>query len=162
MMQSNKLPVASREMSACLAAAGREQVLSTAALLTQGMTVLPLLPAESGLALLQWTDAVLHQPFFLGEVPMARAALALINPLGERAEGAAVLMADDTELAEALARLDAISARRWPGAEQVDALAQSGALARARLRTERQAMLRRTRVDFALLTQADDDGEDVA
>ena len=157
MNSRTQLPIAKGELSACMVAAGREQVLSTAAELTRGLTVLPLLPAESGLALLQWTDAVMRQPFFLGEVPMARAALALINPLGERAEGAAVVMADDTELAVALASLDAISAQRWPGSEQVDALAQSGAQVRVRLRAERQAMLLRTRVDFALLTQADSD-----
>lgn len=152
-------PIERRHLVACLVAAGREPVLSTAAQLTEGLTVTPLQPAESGLALMQWRDAVQHQPFFLGEVPMARAAVALVNHLGERAEGGAVVMADDAELAQALAVLDAVFAQRWPGAEAVDALAQRGTQARDRIRAVRQAGLKRTRVDFALLAEADDESE---
>jgi alpha-D-ribose 1-methylphosphonate 5-triphosphate synthase subunit PhnG len=148
-----------RHLVACLVAAGREPVLSTATQVTEGLTVTPLQPAESGLALMQWRDAVQHQPFFLGEVPMARAAVALVNHRGERAEGGAVVMADDAELAQALAALDAVFAQRWPGAGAVDALAQRGAQARDRVRAVRQAGLKRTRVDFALLAEADDESE---
>ncbi|MBA4175399.1 MAG: phosphonate C-P lyase system protein PhnG [Leptothrix sp. (in: Bacteria)] len=152
-------PIERRHLVACLVAAGREPVLSTAAQLTEGLTVTPLQPAESGLALMQWRDAVQHQPFFLGEVPMARAAVALVNHRGERAEGGAVVMADDAELAQALAVLDAVFAQRWPGAEAVDALALRGAQGRDRIRAVRQAGLKRTRVDFALLAEADDESE---
>ncbi|MDO9285061.1 MAG: phosphonate C-P lyase system protein PhnG [Aquabacterium sp.] len=148
-----------RHLVACLVAAGREPVLSTATQVTEGLTVTPLQPAESGLALMQWRDAVQHQPFFLGEVPMARAAVALVNHRGERAEGGAVVMADDAELAQALAVLDAVFAQRWPGVEAVDALALRGAQARDRIRAVRQAGLKRTRVDFALLAEADEDSE---
>jgi alpha-D-ribose 1-methylphosphonate 5-triphosphate synthase subunit PhnG len=148
-----------RHLVACLVAAGREAVLNTAAQLTEGLTVTPLQHAESGLALMQWRDAVKHQPFFLGEVPMARAAVALVNHRGERAEGGAVVMADDAELAHALALLDAVFAQRWPGAEAVDALALRGAQAREDIRAVRQAGLKRTRVDFALLAEADGDSE---
>ena len=152
-------PIERRHLVACLVAAGREPVLSTAAQLTEGMTVTPLQPAESGLALMQWRDAVQHQPFLLGEVPMARAAVSLVNHRGERAEGGAVVMADDAELAQALAVLDAVFAQRWPGVEAVDALALRGAQARDRIRAVRQAGLKRTRVDFALLAEADDELE---
>lgn len=152
-------PIERRHLVACLVAAGREPVLSTATQVTEGLTVTPLQPAESGLALMQWRDAVQHQPFFLGEVPMARAAVALVNHRGERAEGGAVVMADDAELAHALAVLDAVFAQRWPGAEAVDALAQRGAQSRDRVRAVRQAGLKRTRVDFALLADADDESE---
>lgn len=148
-----------RHLVACLMAAGREAVLTTATQLTEGLTVTPLQPAESGLALMQWRDAVQHQPFFLGEVPMARAAVALVNHRGERAEGGAVVMADDAELAQALAVLDAVFAQRWPGVEAVDALALRGAQARGDIRAVRQAGLKRTRVDFALLAEADDESE---
>ena len=161
-MTSRTLPVAPierRHLVACLVAAGREPVLNTAAQLTEGLTVTPLQPAESGLALMQWRDAVQHQPFFLGEVPMARAAVSLVNHRGERAEGGAVVMADDAELAQALAVLDAVFAQRWPGVEAVDALALRGAQARDRIRAVRQAGLKRTRVDFALLAEADDELE---
>lgn len=161
-MTSRTLPVPTierRHLVACLVAAGREPVLNTAAQLTEGLTVTLLQPAESGLALMQWRDAVQHQPFFLGEVPMARAAVALFNHRGERAEGGAVVMADDAELAQALAVLDAVFAQRWPGAEAVDALALRGAKARDDVRAIRQAGLKRTRVDFALLAEADEDSE---
>jgi alpha-D-ribose 1-methylphosphonate 5-triphosphate synthase subunit PhnG len=152
-------PIERRHLVACLVAAGRDAVLDTATQLTEGLTVTPLQPAESGLALMQWRDAVQHQPFFLGEVPMARAAVALVNHRGERAEGGAVVMADDAELAQALAVLDAVRAQRWPGAEVVDALALRGAHAREDIRAVRQAGLTRTRVDFALLAEADDESE---
>ena len=161
-MTSRPLPtptIERRHLVACLVAAGRDAVLDTATQLTEGLTVTPLQPAESGLALMQWRDAVQHQPFFLGEVPMARAAVALVNHRGERAEGGAVVMADDAELAQALAVLDAVVAQRWPGAEAVDALAQRGAQARDRVRAVRQAGLKRTRVDFALLAEAGDESE---
>ena len=151
------MPIGRSDLVACLAAADRDQVLGAAQRLCEGLTLTPLLPAESGLALMQWTDALMHQPFFLGEVPMSRAAVALVDTHGRRVEGGAVVMADDAELAQALATLDAVFASRWPGAETVDALALSGQRARADLRAQRQAMLQRTRVDFSLLAQADDD-----
>jgi len=144
-----------RDLGACLAANPRESVLAAAAQLVEGVSITPVTPAESGLALLQWRDAVMHQPFFLGEVPMAHAAVSLRNHRGERIEGGAVVMADDSELAQALAVLDAVWAHRWPGAEAVDALARQGAQVRGALHAERQAMLARTRVDFSLMTQAD-------
>ena len=144
-----------RHLAACLVAAGREAVLATAAQLGEGLTVMPLQPAESGLALMQWRDAVQHQAFFIGEVPMSRAAVALVNHRGERAEGGAVVMADDAEMAQALAVLDAVLAQRWPGAEAVESLALRGAQAREQRRAVRQAGLKRTRVDFALLAEAE-------
>lgn len=149
-----------RDLLACLAAVDRNQVLSVAGQLAEGLTVNLLQVAESGLALMQWRDAVMHQPFYLGEVPMARAAVALVNHRGERAEGGAVVMADDADLAHALAVLDAVYAHRWPGVETVNAMALSGAQARERVRAQRQAGLMRTRVDFLLLAQVDDDADD--
>lgn len=161
-MTSRPLPtptIERRHLVACLVAAGRDAVLNTANQLSEGLTVTPLQLAESGLALMQWRDAVQHQPFFLGEVPMARAAIVLGNHRGERAEGGAVVMADDAELAQALAVLDAVFASRWPGAEAVDALALRGAQAREEIRAVRQAGLKRTRVDFALLAEAQADAD---
>jgi alpha-D-ribose 1-methylphosphonate 5-triphosphate synthase subunit PhnG len=153
------LKIERRDLVALLTAAGREPVLHAAAQLAEGLTVTPLQPAESGLALMQWQDAVMHQPFFLGEVPMARAAVALLNQRGERIEGGAVVMADDADLAHALALLDAVFAHRWSGVERVETLARRGATARDCLRAQRQAGLQRTRVDFALLAEADEDEE---
>ena len=152
-------PIERRHLVACLVAAGCEPVLNTATQLTEGLTVTPLQPAESGLALMQWRDAVQHQPFFLGEVPMARAAFTMGNHPGASAQGGAGGKGGDPALGQALAVLDAVVAQRWPGAEAVDALAQRGAQARDRVRAVRQAGLKRTRVDFALLAEADDESE---
>jgi alpha-D-ribose 1-methylphosphonate 5-triphosphate synthase subunit PhnG len=146
-------------LAVSLLAAGRERVLSYARAAARDLTVQPLQPAEAGLALMQWRDAVMHQPFYLGEVPVARAAVA-VSVNGERVEGGAIVMADDADLAQALAVLDAVWAHRLPGAEDVDELAQIGARARACLRAERQAMLKRTRVDFSLLSEAEDEEEE--
>jgi len=146
------VPIDREAIAACLLANEREDLLRTAAALCEGLTVVPLLPAEAGLALLKWRDAVMHHPFFLGEVPMSRAAVALIDAHGERAEGGAVIMADDTELAYALAVLDAVSAHDWPGAARVRALARHGAQVRAAQQAERHAGLLRTRVEFSVMT----------
>ena len=144
-------------LGACLLAAERDQVLGVAAAVLEGLSVMPLQPAESGLALMQWRDSVMHQPFFLGEVPISRAAVALIDAQGRRVEGGAVVMADDAAFAHALAVLDAVWAHRLPGFERVEVLATRGETVRAKLRTQRQAILKRTRVDFSLLSQADSD-----
>ena len=50
-------------------------------------------------------------------------------------------------------------AQRWRGVEAVDSLALLGAQARDRIRAVRQAGLKRTRVEFALLAEADDESE---
>lgn len=147
-------------LGACLLAAGRDRVLDTAHTVSEGLSVFPLQSAENGLALMQWRDAVMHQPFYLGEVPLSRAAVAVTAGGGPRVHGAAVIMADDAKLAQALALLDAIWAHRLPGAEVIDVLAESGAHVRGRIRAERQAMLKRTRVDFALLSETDDEDEE--
>lgn len=149
-------PLSRSLLPARLAAAERAQVLRTAEQLCEGLQRTPLIPAESGMALLPWRDAVMHQPFYLGEVPMSRAAVALTNHHGQRIEGGAVLMADDLPLAQALAVLDAVWAHQWPGADQVAALAAQGQQALDQRRAARHTLLARTRVDFSLLSQADD------
>lgn len=141
----------------CLLAVGRDLVVDAARRAADGLKIAQLQPAESGLALMQWRDAVMHQPFYLGEVPISRAAVALTDAEGRRVEGGASVMADDAELAQALAVLDAVWTHRLPGCDKVDALAAVGERTRAGLRAERQAVLKRTRVDFSLLSQADDE-----
>lgn len=155
-------PLSRTALPARLCAADRAQVLRTAEQLCEGLQRTPLIPPESGLALLPWRDAVMHQPFYLGEVPMSRAAVALTNHCGQRIEGGAALMADDLPLAEALAVLDAVWAHQWPGADHVAALAAQGQQALDQRRTARHTLLARTRVDFSLLSQADDPAEEPA
>ena len=155
-LETNIQKIERRTLGACLLAADRDQVLTAARVAGERLHVAPLQSAESGLALMQWRDSVMHQSFYLGEVPISRSAVAITDRKGERYEGGATVMADDAELAQALAILDAVWTYRLPGADTVDALAASGVKARAGLRAERQAVLKRTRVDFALLSHADE------
>jgi alpha-D-ribose 1-methylphosphonate 5-triphosphate synthase subunit PhnG len=81
---------------------------------------------------------------------------------GRCAKGGAQVMADDAELARALAVLDGLLAARLPGWEEAAALLDAGARLRADEDGRRRAMLAATRVDFAMLNNtgdADDDDE---
>jgi len=69
-------------------------------------------------------------------------------------------MADDAELARALAILDAFLAAGLPGAERVSLLLASGARLRGEEGSRRRAMLAATRVDFAMLNNADEEDGD--
>lgn len=114
---------------------------------------------QAGLGLLTQTDGALHEPYYLGEFPLSSCSVELVLPDGQTATGGACVMADDAELARALAILDAILAARFPGWEQVAERVHSGMRQRSEEDGRRRAMLASTRVDFALLgsTGVDDD-----
>jgi len=114
---------------------------------------------QAGLGLLTLTDGALHEPYYLGEFPLSSCAVELTLPDGRQAAGGAQVMADDAELARALAILDAVLAARLPGWEQVAALLEAGAQKRAAEDRRRAAILAATRVDFATLNNAEDDDE---
>jgi alpha-D-ribose 1-methylphosphonate 5-triphosphate synthase subunit PhnG len=115
---------------------------------------------QAGLGLLTLTDGAFHEPYYLGEFPLSTCRVELALPDGRRAEGGAQVMADDTELARSLAILDATLASRLPGWEQVSAHVESGALRRSEENRRRCAMLAATRVDFALLGNTEEDGDE--
>lgn len=114
---------------------------------------------QAGLGLLQLTDSAFHEPYYLGEFPLSTCRVELTLPDGRRAEGGAQVMADDAELARALAILDAVLAAQWPGAERAAALLETGARRRAEEDRRRRAMLAATRVDFAVLNDAGEDDD---
>jgi alpha-D-ribose 1-methylphosphonate 5-triphosphate synthase subunit PhnG len=114
---------------------------------------------QAGLGLLTVTDGAFHQPYYLGEFPVSACSVEITGPDGRRAEGGCSVMADDAELARALAILDAILVGNLPGAEQVCALVASGARLRAEEDRRRRAVLAATRVDFAMLSSAEQDDD---
>lgn len=115
---------------------------------------------QSGLGLLALRDGALHEAFFIGEVPLARARVVLRTADGGEAPGGAVLLDDRGALARAVAVLDAALAARLPGWEEAAALVRRGTALLAETDALRSHLLRRTRVDFALLGQAEETGDE--
>jgi len=115
---------------------------------------------QAGLGLLTLTDGAFHEAYYLGEFPLSTCCIELALPDGRCAPGGAQVMADDAELARALAILDAILAARFPGWERVAAHIASGAEKRAEETRRRRAMLASTRVDFAMLNSAGEDEDE--
>jgi alpha-D-ribose 1-methylphosphonate 5-triphosphate synthase subunit PhnG len=115
---------------------------------------------QAGLGLLQLRDGAFHEPFYLGEVPVARAHVLVRGQDGTEASGGAVLLDDRTRLVRSLAILDAVLAARLPGWETAAALVERGVALRGEAAAQRNAILARTRVDFSLLGQADGKEDD--
>jgi len=116
---------------------------------------------QAGLSLLQMEDGVFHQPYFLGEIPVASAWIELSNSSSDTSfEGAAFIMDDSIELAVALAVLDAVMAHQLPGWQKVADLIEQGMEKRALEEAHRSSMLAKTKVNFSLLSQQEDDAED--
>ena len=112
---------------------------------------------QAGLGMLQLRDSAHLDNYNLGEIPLASAWLVIELPSGETFEGAAQVMDDKPEIAEALAVCDAVLRHQLPGVEEVEAELARGFTALAQQARERRAMLARTRVDFSLLDSGDDD-----
>jgi alpha-D-ribose 1-methylphosphonate 5-triphosphate synthase subunit PhnG len=108
---------------------------------------------QAGLGLLKMTDGAFHEPFYLGEFPLSNCSVELSLADGRCVQGGAQVMADDAELARALAVMDGILAGKLPGWEAVAELVVSGNKLREEEQSRRDAILNVTRVDFALLTQ---------
>jgi len=113
---------------------------------------------QSGLGMLKLRDGAMQEPFYLGEIPVASAWVELTLVNGDKAEGAAQVMDDDKDLAEALAVCDAILANQLTGHDLLTELLQQGADKLAAEQRNRKQMLKRTHVDFSLLGA--EEGED--
>lgn len=114
---------------------------------------------QSGLGMMKLRDGAMNEPFYLGEIPVSSAWVELTLPDGVVVEGAAQVMTDNQDLAEAIAVCDAILANELPEHEQVIALLEQGAELIAKETQNRKHMLERTRVDFSLLDATGDDDE---
>ncbi|MGC9518120.1 MAG: phosphonate C-P lyase system protein PhnG [Desulfuromonadaceae bacterium] len=141
-----------------LQALPEKQILSLIKEMMSTWRVRPKVIPQAGLGMLKLKDSALCEPFYLGEFPLASAWIEVETADGTVAEGAAQIMSDHTELAEALALCDAVLAAQLPGWEQVAELLAEGVAIRARIAGERKQILSRTQVDFSLLDEVG--GED--
>lgn len=114
---------------------------------------------QAGLSLLQMEDGVFHEPYYLGEIPLASAWIELTSAQ-ESFAGAAQVMHDSAELAVALAICDAVMTHHLLGWQNVAELIQQGMEKRSWEDEQRGLMLARTRVNFSLLTQEENDDHD--
>ena len=108
---------------------------------------------QAGLSLLTLRDGAFHEPFYLGG---AGGALVCARTMGagEQRRGA-----DRAWLARAGdSRRDL--AARLPGWEAVATLVERGVALRAQLDAQRMQILDRTRVDFALLGQTEEEDDE--
>tara|TARA_R110002095_G_scaffold10087_5_gene15238 strand:- start:2148 stop:2618 length:471 start_codon:yes stop_codon:yes gene_type:complete len=106
---------------------------------------------QSGLGMLKLRDGALHEPFYLGEIPISSAWVELTLANGDKAEGAAQVMDDSHQLAEALAVCDAVLANQLPGYQQLVSLLEQAAQKIEQQRRHRKQFMQRTQVDFSLL-----------
>lgn len=137
-----------------------EDLKTLAGTLAAGCELRLLSLPQAGLGLMTLTDGAFHEPYYLGEFPLSTCSVEVGLPDGRCACGGAQVMADDAELARALAILDAFLAADLPGAEQVSPLIVSGARLRAEEDGRRRAMLAATRVDFSMLNDTGDDDDE--
>lgn len=140
------------EWLAALRAAGDADVRALGASLRARHPVRYRRTPEQGLAMLQLREPNFGQRFFLGELPLATAEVAI----GEQI-GAASVLHDDPDLATDLAICDAVLAGRLAGHNEVAALVRHGQAVRAAERRVRTGLLHRTTVDFSRLEEAEDD-----
>jgi len=139
-------------------AVDEKQVKQSAQQITTGWELRYKALPQSGLGMLKLRDGALQEPFYLGEIPVASAWVELTLPNGDKAEGAAQVMDDDKDLAEALAVCDAVLANQLAGHDLLTVLLQQGADKLDAEQRNRKQMLKRTHVDFSLLGA--EEGED--
>jgi alpha-D-ribose 1-methylphosphonate 5-triphosphate synthase subunit PhnG len=128
-----------------------------AAKLTFDIEVRDVVLPQAGLGLLSLTDGAFHEPFYLGEIPVARAEVILKTDYGREVQGGTVIVDDRAQLARSIAILDAVLSGKLPGFELVVSLLEKGEQLRMQRISERRQMLSATRVDFSLLEQEDDE-----
>ena len=137
-----------------------DTVLSTTTELSKGWKIRPKIIPQSGLGLVKLNDSAMNEPFFLGEIPISSAWIEVTTPEGQQAEGAAQLMDDQIEWAEAYALCDAILSAHLPGWKQIEAMVYEGMQLREAIKIERKRLLAHTQVDFSLLDEAGGDNAD--
>ena len=134
-----------------LSALPTEQLLSLTAELSRDWIIRPKSIPQSGLGMLKLNDSAFEESFYLGEFPLASAWLEIQTSEGLTAEGAAQVMDDRIEVAEALALCDAVLSAQLHGWEQLNEMLEQGMKIREATNQDRKHMLASTRVDFSLL-----------
>ncbi|MFK5914289.1 MAG: phosphonate C-P lyase system protein PhnG [Woeseiaceae bacterium] len=128
--------------------------------LSEEWTLRPKSLPQSGLGMMKLKDSACNEDFYLGEFPMSSAWLEVTTPAGLKAEGAAHVMDDNVEIAEALAVCDAVLSSELPGWKQVYKMVEQGLSIRENTNRERKMMLAHTRVNFSLLDNVGDDNNE--
>jgi len=126
-------------------------LLAVTTKLSEDWTLRPKSVPQTGLGMMKLKDSAFNESFYLGEFPLASAWLEITTPDGKKAEGAAQVMDDRVEVAEALALCDAVLSSQLPGWEQIYNMVEQGVAINEKTHRERKMMLARTRVDFSLL-----------
>ena len=107
-------------------------LVDLAARLSRDWAVTLLCLPQAGLGLLQLREGAFNETFFLGEFPLSTCSVELNLPDGRRARGGAQVMADNADLARALAILDGVLAAELPGWEMAAEYVHSGDAQRRR------------------------------
>lgn len=148
-----------RDWPRLLLALPPQKVMEAARKLTEQCLVDDQALPQSGLALLKLRDGALAEPYFIGEIPLSRAHVTVVDDKGEKGEGAAQILDDRASLARAIAILDAVLANKLNGCENIETLLEEGARRLLLDETSRSVILKRTRVDFSLLEETGEDND---
>ncbi|MCU4335454.1 phosphonate C-P lyase system protein PhnG [Acinetobacter pittii] len=128
-----------------------KDLITLAESLTQAASISLLQLPQAGLGLITLQESAFYDAFYLGEFPVSSCHVELHYAGNISGAGSAQVMADDAELAKALAILDAILAHQLPGWQDAYAYVELGQAQREKLEQQRKSILTKTRVDFATL-----------
>lgn len=153
---NNKTMIERTEWVRALKALPKKDLFDLTSELSKDWMLRPKSLPQSGLGMMKLKDSAFNDAFYLGEFPISSAWLEVTTHDGRKAEGAAQVMDDNTELAEALALCDAILSSKLPGWERIYNLVEQGIAITEKINRERKMILARTRVDFSLLDNVGD------
>jgi len=143
-----------------LMALPEDEVIGAAASFAKQYTIEDIKLPQAGLGLMQLKDSALQEGYFLGEIPLATAHVVLTDAQQNRTEGAAQIMHSEASLARAIAIMDAVVSAKLNGHERVTQLLARGLTVLTEQQSSRKKMLARTRVDFSLLSSAEEEDAD--
>ena len=144
----------------CLLAVPIETIHETAQEIANHYVVSHYQRPEAGLSMLQMQEPNKGDRFFLGELPMATAAVTLVDGHGKDHHGAAVMVHHDGSVAVSAAIIDAALAADLPHCESARDLVEKGHNVVLQEAAVRSSLLEETTVDFQLLEAEDDDDDD--
>ncbi|MDO9214028.1 MAG: phosphonate C-P lyase system protein PhnG [Methylococcales bacterium] len=148
-----------RDWSKAIATQSTQQITAILNVIAQNWTITPVQLPQTGLAMLKLRDSAFNDPYFLGEIPLASAWVTIRTEDNLDYQGAAQLMDDDQGKIEALAVCDAILTHQLTGWLALYKLVEIGMAELTKEQQLRNALLAKTRVDFALLTATEQDDD---
>ena len=134
-----------------LCSAPPNQVMDLARALKPLFEVTTMALPENGLGILKLRETAGNDAFFIGEVPVSTAHVALQKD-GQTYHGGACILSDNQDLAQSIAILDAILENELSGVVRCRELVEMGLDAIKERDTMRHTILARTKVAFNVLT----------